>query len=66
MDVGPLRSVRNLLQGDIITDVVCRAGVSIFKIGFVCCRKVESKEASDLRGWGAELVQEAVLPMQDD
>jgi len=56
------------MQGDIITDVACRAvcaRVSVFEIEFVCCRKVERKEALQLRGWGAKLVQEVVLPMQD-
>ena len=68
MEIGPLGSVRNLMQGDIITDVACRAacaGVSMFKIELVCCRKVEYKEALDLPGWDAKLVQEVVFPMQD-
>ena len=35
------------------------------RVEFVCCRKVECKEVLHLRGWGAKLVQEVVLPMQD-
>lgn len=37
----------------------------MFKIELVCCRKVEYKEALDLPGWDAKLVQEVVFPMQD-
>ena len=57
------------MQGDIITDVACRAAcarVSITTIiEFSYSGKVGSKEASGLQGLGAKLVQEVVLPMQD-
>lgn len=46
VEIGPLRSERNIMQGDIITGVACRAvraRVSVFKIEFVCCQRVESK-----------------------
>jgi hypothetical protein len=65
VEIGPLRSKRNLMQGDIITDIVCRAESASSKLSFVCCRKVDNKEALQLRGWGAKLVQGVVLPMQD-
>jgi hypothetical protein len=68
VEIGPLRSEGNIMQGDIITGVACRAvcaRVSVFEIEFVCCQKVESKEALQLRGWGAKLAQEVVLPTQD-
>lgn len=65
VEIRPLKSERSIMQGDIITDVACRARVSVFEVQFVCCQKVESKEALQLRGWDAKLVQEIVLPMQD-
>jgi hypothetical protein len=52
VEIGPLRPLqRTLMQGYIITCVGCRAeraGVSTFRIEFVCCRKAKSKVALDL------------------
>ena len=48
-----------------MSHAVACAGVSSLRFEFVCCQKVKSKEALDLRGWDAKLVQEVVLPMQD-
>jgi len=72
VEIGHLGSMRNLMQGGIITeftDVVCCAEcaeVSMFKDDFVYCRKVESKEALNPRALSAKLVQEVILSMQDD
>lgn len=66
--IGPFRSVLPHAGRHhyICRACACRAasaGVSITKIiEFVCCGKVECKEALQLPGWGASLVQEVVLP----